>query len=212
MLGIGKTIEYKAAYDISTNANGQPVVTKMTQYMKGEDKIRLDTDYQGVEGRTYFLSNVLYMCTKQSGGWSCLKFSTQEDQMNKAKDDIEKNIADYQIIADGTMQVAGVTANCFKVTGKNIENYRSCYSSEGVPLYAKLDSGDGKATQTTEMTATSYSTNVLDSDFVLPAEATELTIPSGVGGAGAGASGDTCSYCSYLTGQDKTDCLASCAG
>lgn len=211
MLGLRGTIQYKVAYDISSDAGVQQTSSQMTQYIKGTKKMRFDSAYAGTESRSYLLDDLFYSCSQQQGAWSCIKIALSKDDNTKAVDDIEANKDDYQITADGSMQIAGVTASCFKVSGKNIESYRACYSPEGVPLYVKMISASGGKSFTTEMKATSYSTSVSDSDFVLPAAATEIpSVPSG--GAGGSGSGDLCSYCSYMTGSDKEDCLESCGG
>ena len=188
----------------------------MTQYIKGTNKMRFDSAYGGIESRSYFMGDLFYSCSNSQGTWTCMKLALSKDDTTKAMDDISSNKDDYTITADGTMQIAGVTANCYKVSGKNIESYRACHSAEGVPLYVMMVSTSEGKSFTTEMKATSYSTVVSDSDFVLPAVATEL--PAIGGGASGGASGtveagsgDLCSYCSYMTGSDKEECLASCA-
>ena len=209
ILGLRSTLQYKVAYDVATEAAGQQMSVQMSQYIKGLSKMRTDSTYSGIESRTYLLDKTFYTCTKQAA-WNCMKMAVQEEQgSTQAMDNVQSNISDYQVVADGTMQVAGVTATCYKVTGKDIEYYRSCHSPEGVPLYIKMQTSAAGQSSTTEMTASSYSTSVPDSDFVLPAAATELPT------AGAGAAGavgiDACSYCSYLTGSSKDQCLASCA-
>ncbi|MCX6772735.1 MAG: hypothetical protein NTV88_03110 [Candidatus Micrarchaeota archaeon] len=210
ILGLKSTLQYKVAYDISSGTAGQQAVLQMTQYLKGTTKMRSDSAYQGIESRTYVVDGAYYSCSNAQGAWTCMKLTIPKEDTTKSIDDVATNKENYQITADGTMQVAGVTANCYKVIGKNLDYSRSCYSPEGVPLYVKITSTSAQGeTGSTEMTATSYSTSVSDSDFALPAVATELpTAPPGAPGAG----GDVCSYCSYMTGQDKTDCLASCAG
>lgn len=201
------TLQYMVAYDVVASAGGEQMESQMTEYIKGTDRIRIDSTYSGIESRTYLMDDAYYSCTSQTGAWTCMKIANQEQGTTQAMDDMQSNMGDYQVVADGTMQVAGVAATCYKVTGPNLEHYRSCHSSEGVPLYIKMQSTSMGQSYTTEMTATSYSASVSDSEFVLPAEATELP----TGGAGA-AGGDLCSYCSYLTGDDKASCLASCGG
>ena len=195
---------WKVTYSI-TGTNMQTAL-QISQYVKGTDKIRNDMAVQGMESRTYILGNDAYTCTSQQGSWTCYKYTGAMQAYGSA--DISKGLeadsSKYTVTADGTMQVAGTTATCYQVVSSDGTS-RYCVSAEGVPLYVKSTSKDNTVM---EMTATSYSASVSDADFTLPATPTELpTVPNG----GAGASGDACSYCSYLTGQQQTDCLSSCS-
>jgi uncharacterized protein YcfL len=162
-------IQWKAVYDISAAGKSY----EMTQYIKGLKRFRTDMSLQGMESRTYMVDDVYSSCTKVMDKWNCFKIDVpKQDESDKA---IQSNPTDYTIVADGTMNVAGTTAKCFKVTGLKIEGtFRYCYSNEGVLLYTKMQT----AQATTEMTAKSYTTSVSDSEFVLPAEATQMTMPS----------------------------------
>ena len=215
IFGLKGALQYKVAYDIVTASDGTQTSMQTTQYVKGTNKLRMDSVYSGVESSTFIVDKVIISCSQSEGAWSCFKLSSQEDATVAATEDIESNINDYVVVADGTMQVAGTTATCYKVTGKDIAYYRYCASSDGVPLYVKMEGTSSGKAYSTEMTATSYSKVVSDSDFTPPATPTELPAIGGgiTGGAGAsgGAGGDLCSYCSYMTGSDKEDCLASCA-
>ena len=114
------------------------------------------------------------------GAWTCFKFSMAgQDSSAGAKEEVESNPQKYNIVADGTMQVAGVIANCFKLGDVQGFAIRYCYSAEGVPLYYKTTgTAEGKSFEY-EMKAKSYSTSVPDSEFELPASPQELpTIPS----------------------------------
>ncbi|VVC01595.1 Uncharacterised protein [uncultured archaeon] len=214
-------LQYKAAYDVSSEAMGQQTSMQILQYVKGESKMRSDTEYAGIQSRTYFVDSIVYVCTNTGTAWTCMKSTAQEEpSTTQANSEIASNLTDYQVVADGTMQVAGVTATCYKITGKDISYYRYCASPEGVPLYMKMEASAQGQPVTTEMKATSYSTSVPDSDFVLPAAATEAPAlgnnagAGAAGGAGAvGAAGaDPCSYCSQVPAQYQEQCLASCAG
>ena len=206
------TLQYKVTYDIVSISDGTQTSVQMTQYIKGTNKMRMDSTYSGIESRTFVLDKVMISCSQQQGAWTCLKLASQEDKSTQATDSIESNMSDYTVVADGTKQVAGTTANCFKVTGKDVQNYRYCVSSDGVPLYMKMEGTSEGHAYSQEMTATSYSKAVSDADFVPPATPTEMpALPSGYGSANASGSGDACSYCSYLSGSDKDQCLASCS-
>ncbi|MEM2137849.1 MAG: hypothetical protein QW568_02070 [Candidatus Anstonellaceae archaeon] len=211
LLGLfGLNSGWKATYELS--GTGMQGVSEMTQYVKGIGKIRIDATASNIELRTYFLGSDMYSCTKQ-GSWGCLKFSVPKTEQTDSsqlsydlKNKLKENAAKYSVSADGTMQVAGVTATCFRVTSDEA-NVRYCVSPEGVPLYMLTTAkSEGKNAEFL-MKAKSYSTSVSDSDFALPAEPIEFTLPSALGN---GSDFEACSLCSYLDGDEKAKCLASC--
>lgn len=200
---------WKVTYQLS--GTGMQGTSEMSQYVKGLDKLRTDVSAAGTQTRTYLLGTNIYFCTN-SGEWSCMKFSIPQNDSSQLAADLEKNLeanpSKYTVLPDGTMQIAGVSATCFKVASED-GNVRYCVSNEGVPLYTKTTAESGGKTVEFEMKATSYSTSVTDSDFSLPAEPTEFTLPSGLDG-GNGSGFDACSVCDYFSGSEKADCLASC--
>lgn len=194
-------LEWKIDYDVVSKAQGQTIQTKMTQYFKGEKKIRTDAVTQGIGSRSYLVDDVLTICTNQQGSWNCFKPDIKKDNVADTEKDIKQNTGKYNIVADGTKTVAGTTAKCYKVVGDaNGVNMRYCFASDGIPLYMLAESSEFM----TEMTATSYSKSVSDSDFEMPAGAQIQSMPS------PGGSPDTCSACNYMTGEQKDQCLASC--
>jgi len=204
---LGGTSGWKVAYTIT--GSEMPNALQMTQYMKGTDKFRTDSTFEGTESRTYLLGNDIYSCTN-SGGWTCFKFSGQMSGDDSFK--IEKNLKDdsskYTVTADGTKQVAGVTATCYKIVSSDSTTRYCVYDS--VPLYVMSTGTSNGRAYTSEMTATSYSKSVSDADFVLPATAQEL--PS-IGGSGSSGDSDRdiCeSACSSLEGDARDQCEASC--
>jgi hypothetical protein len=204
--------EFKVDYVIKTSAEGQTMTSTMSQYMKGEEKIRADMAFNDMESRTYIMGEDFTTCTRQDNAeWSCYKLpeSEQGDEevpIVEVKEDFEENPDEYTITRDGTMQVAGVTATCYKMTttGEDASVVTYCFSKEAVPLYVKMESDE----YLTEMTATTYSTRVSNSDFNLPegAEVQEYGAATGTMPAG----GDYCDACNYLSGDDRDECLASC--
>ncbi len=200
LLGKRTSLSWKVAYTITTTTNGQTVTSAMTQYVKGSDRIRMDLATQGVETRTYLTDKVYTSCMNQ-GSWTCFKIDapnqTGAADTQATEQQMQDDIAAYNVVADGTKSVAGVTATCYKITEKAQQGflYRYCFSKEGVPLYLYILTGGA----TTEMTATSYTTSVSDSDFTPPAAASAM--PS---------ANDPCSGCSFLSGSQKDACLAAC--
>ncbi|HIH18834.1 TPA: hypothetical protein HA225_02555 [Candidatus Micrarchaeota archaeon] len=215
MGALGLSNGWKVTYLMTTSAT--PETSEMTQYIKGTDKFRTDSVTMGIETRSIVLSDNIYICSKD-GSWSCLKMSKQDDkgsESSRLNDEIKSNPSKYTVTADGTMQVAGTTATCYKVVSEN-STTRYCVSPEGVPLYTKSDSQSQGRAFSSELKATSYSLSVSDADFALPAEPTDLSNLYGGGstpGTGGGESGDdACSYCNYLTGDQRDQCEAACAG
>ena len=109
-----------------------------------------------------------------------------EDPQADARDAVEDDKS--TVVRDGTMQVAGVAAECFLVTVPASAAYegsstRYCIK-DNVPLYVK--STDANSKSVTEMKATSYKKSVSDSDFVPPVKPSAMpsydaagTLPEG---------------------------------
>ena len=205
-------LQWKIAYDLKSNAGGEEMTSQMTQYMKGETRFRTDMAYEGMESRVYVVDETFTMCTKQNNDWSCFKSEPSEDDATvdtqEWEEEYETNEENYRITSDGTKTVAGVSTKCFKVS--EITNtdaiVRYCFASDGAPLYIYMSDDDYMS----EMTATSYSKTVSDSDFTPPAEAQDIGAMYGGAGGTSPAGGESCSYCTYLTGADRDNCLASC--
>lgn len=180
LLGMKKSIAFKADYtvkvsgetagDSTKSGTGQySMTTGMTQYTKG-DKMRTDTESMGYSTRTYVLSEKVYLCTNADTGWVCMEFPQGEEASQQAVSELESNPEEYSPVADGTMNVAGTAASCYRLDNVQGFKVKYCFSSEGVPLYVKTEgTAEGKAFQS-ETVAKSYSLSVSDSDFSLPAE------------------------------------------
>jgi len=167
-----QTVKYKVSYNI--NAAGQS--TQMTQYFSGKN-FRTDVMAQGYETRSYMVDGTFTTCNKISGSWTCSQLDTktgqQQNTAENTQEDIKENIDSYNVEGIGTRTVAGVQADCYRITmEQGTSEY--CYSKDYVPLYMKMTFGE----YTTEMTATSYSTSVTAADFVLPAEPGEAIDPN----------------------------------
>ena len=239
LMDLESNAQWKADYDINTTIGTQHSTMALTQYLKGTSKVRTDVTVSGIQTQSYVIDGTIYSCANVNSAWACYKVSNQTfDAVTQAKADLQKDPSKYTIVADGTMQVAGTTANCFKVSGVQDYDMRTCYSDAGVLLNYKVTGVQQGQSFAYEMTAKDYSASVTDSDFVLPAAAQDIgsmmngfgagigaNASASVGGsgvsgdAGAGASvgsgtgygaGSMCEYCSYLTGDQKAQCLASC--
>ena len=212
LLSKRSSLQWKVDYDVKTVSQGQSIDLKMTQYLKGIDHIRTDTTTQGMESRSFFVSGVMTTCSKSSASWTCYKVDTgTKDQVGDLQKDLDQNAAKYTITAEPARTIAGVAASCFKLEGlpENVVAHY-CFSTQGVVLYIKMDGAVEGQSFSTEMAATSFTTSVSDSDFTPPAAAQDLGAGAG-GSAGAGAgAADPCMGCGYLSGDQKTQCLAAC--
>ena len=206
-----RNLQWRIAYDINSAMGDQQSTSQMTQYIKGEDRFRTDMTYEGMESRMYFVEETYTMCTRQNGEWSCFKSepSDAEDTVDSTawESEYEENEENYNILADGTKVVAGVTAKCYKIVDESNADavVRYCFSSDGAPLYMYFSDEES----TSEMIATSYSKSVSDNDFTPPAEAQDFGSMYGAGGT-MPAGGDFCDYCNQLSGDERDQCLASC--
>jgi hypothetical protein len=206
-----RNLQWKIAYDLKSSAQGEQTTMQMTQYMKGEQKFRTDMTVQGMESRMYMVNEVYTMCTKSDGNWACFKSEPSKDttaSTEKWEDSYEEDTTKYNIVEDGTKNVAGVSTKCFKITeiSNTKATVRYCFANDGAPLYMFFTDGEN----TSEMIATSYTKSVSDSDFNPPAEAQDMSAMYGGAGGTSPAGGDACGYCNYLSGTDKDECLASC--
>lgn len=153
---LSSTVKYKVTYDITSVGT----TSQMTQYISG-DKVRIDMTSDGMEIQSYYLNSEYVVCNKATGNWMCQKMTYTPS----ATDDVKKNVESYDVQSIGTKMVAGVTADCYKITTKD-GAVEYCYSKDNVPLYIKTTSG----AISSEMTAKSYSTSVSDADFIAPAK------------------------------------------
>jgi len=193
----GATKEYMVAYDTTISGGGQPDYTaKMTYYLKGADKLRVDTlaNMPGAgDSRFYKVSGDFIMCNKQGADWSCIKIPQQDPSKdpNNQSAEIQKNFGTSEIAQLPDRVIAGVTAKCFKmIVSVNADEAKQigmstfvntyCISSDGVLLFSDSQSNNMHIVQQ----ATSYVTNVADSEFVPPAEPKDIA--SGIPGVPTG--------------------------
>jgi hypothetical protein len=197
-------LQWKIDYDIKGTAEGVSTNMKVSEYMKGT-KIRTDLSVMGIDSRTYILGDEYTSCTYMNKQWNCNKIKPAETETKSAKDiemDYTEDPDKFKTEYAGTKTVAGENTQCFKVTDLEDDIVTTyCYTKEALPLYIKSVGPDSES----EMTATSFSRTVSDSDFELPqgAKMTEGEQP--------GIGSDPCATCSYLPEDMQADCLASCA-
>ena len=159
-------VEYQANYDLTAVADGKSVQSSLVQYVKvasaSSYKYRMDTSYEGIESRTFALDKTYTTCTQYSGKWTCFTPQSGSEPTTPQAQASEAS----SVTTDGTMSVAGVTADCYRAsTSQGAARY--CLY-QNIPLYIKTM--DKSGTLVSEMKATSYKTTVADSVFTLPAK------------------------------------------
>lgn len=208
LFGLKDANSWKAEYDISTQVPGTGTSTsKMAIYFGGQNTMRTDAEYSGMKTRIYLLYPDSYYCNYFGIKWTCMSLpQANESAYEQAENEFESDPSKYSIDPLPPKLVAGVLAECYKMSklpysGTDpVVSY--CSSPEGIPLYTKSEITDSGTRYVTVMEATSYSMSVPASDFELPAT------PSAAPTFG----GDMCAYCDYVSGSDRVDCLASCGG
>ena len=214
IFNLGKPQGYTVSYDMT----GKDVSTasKMTLYFAGEKKIRLDTasNYMGesFESSIFLIGSESYMCTKTQGEWACFKFTSESGLTNfeNVSKDVEKDLE--KPVYDGTQNIAGVTAECYKLEVNGTTNRFCVHPQKYLMLLTETYMG-GKLEY--RMIATSVDLSMpKDSVFILPAEPKDIssmmggnTPPSGAGGDYAGGKADPCDSCNQLPEEERTQCL-----
>ncbi len=177
--------QFMVEYSLTSSVNGVTESGTMSQYFGGVNRMRTDSTFEGVESRIYIVNEEFVSCFMYEGDWQCSKLPEAEES---EKTDVEtgdlseyaENNAEYTVSRDGTKQVAGVTADCFKVTEEQGLSRYCIYDS--IPLYVKTEYDGGMS----ELTATKYKKGVSNSDFTYPATPTEGFGGYDMGGGAAG--------------------------
>ncbi|MEK6959274.1 MAG: hypothetical protein AABW59_04490 [archaeon] len=161
--------QYYAAYDyVVQSEETQNIV--MQNWYKGNN-VKVVTETQGTISSIFFIDGNAYMCTETNETVACYSITTGETQISYS-DEIKKNIDSYEdkVVYDGTRTVLGQTTQCYKTTEEETES-KFCYNQKGATLY--MEGTSSESTWTAE--ATDYSETVSDSEFILPAEAQDLS-------------------------------------
>jgi hypothetical protein len=187
LLGMGLR-QYMVVYQMTFSGQNQPGYSgTMTYYLKSDGKVRTDTSADQMETRIYVKAGSATSCTKQGEEWACYIIPVQQDQTDVGKnlEDAKNNIDTSPVTPLPDRVLAGVNCKCFKMTVTTkapqeiVWDETYCLSPEGVPLYTEAKS----ASLQSVMTATKYSTQVSDADFVPPAEPQDLSkLMQGAGG------------------------------
>ncbi|MFH1174393.1 MAG: hypothetical protein V1725_04625 [archaeon] len=153
-------VAYKVTYDVVTAG----MSSVMTQAIK-DGQMKMTTETSEGEALTFFIDGKLYSCTAVSEDMLCFELEQGDTSAISRNDDLKENWQSYNVVEKPGKTIAGVQTTCFELTQENaVVEY--CYSPDYVPLYIKSTAQD----VTSEMTAREYTTNVDDSEFVLPAE------------------------------------------
>jgi len=177
---LGKPSGYTVAYDITVSREGETNRMTQTHYISGK-KFRLDmTDVEGeTEMRFYNIPGGTYICTEIQGAWNCIGGKTQEDaefgfDIEDMTSEIEGDLA--KSIYDGTQVIAGVTAQCFRVTVSEGTMRYCVHSNYNIPLLMESTGTAMGEEGYFKMTATSFTLGApSDSVFELPAEPIDLS-------------------------------------
>ncbi len=154
-------LEYVADYEVSASGN----TYNMKQYLLDENNIRTDLEISGNKASTYILDKNLYTCTKKDE-WICIEIKDKKlESATQFLEKVEKNPENYLIKFEGTDTIAGTEVFCFAIKMPEMMGLemKECFTVEGVPLYLSTGS-------LMEMTAKSYSLDVKEKDFELPAD------------------------------------------
>lgn len=178
----GKLATYRVSYKMTTTGSGQDAnAVEQTWYFK-PPKTRLDMSTSDGYGGTskismFFLENGSFMCTEASGAKSCLQLSAEAAGAQNLGFEIQDSFQDDPAAFNATSRekrtIAGQQAFCYLVRGAAAAVFSEgtfCYTSTGVPLLSQWAAAGASFT----MEATSFTTNVPDSDFKLPAEPVKL--------------------------------------
>lgn len=158
---VSQSPNWKIDYVIKLDAADQETTTNVTHYLK-DNKIRVDIHDQGMT-RQYILEDVTAICQNTQGRWQCQTQEAPDYDFNATARMLKENPQDYSITSEGERTVAGEETSCFRVVNnQSVSHY--CLTEDGAPLYVKSEADDFS----TELVATSYSTDVSDEDFILP--------------------------------------------
>ncbi len=163
---------YRVSYQVESP--NQPNLT-VQQWFKG-NKIRMDTEMQGIQSRMYYVGEETTTCMNQGGNWRCFQLPETAEKSIAGKqgidklEDVKNNLESYQnrITKIDSRVIAGEQTSCFQVEEpQNAKYWIACYSNNhGIPLYMEGENSEG----TWKMTATSFQTSVSEEEFQFPAE------------------------------------------
>ena len=190
--------DYMVTYKVTTSGTNLPETSNvMTYYYKGEDKTRVDSSYsmQGetVQSRFYMVGDTYASCSDMEGTWSCINIPKPNESDPTAS--AENNVEMSQVTRIADKVILGITTRCYhmvmniesadaqtaqQITDAGLENWEGnyCVTDDGILLYSESMT----PSVITAMEATNFKKGTSDSDFVLPAKATDMpTMGAGTG-------------------------------
>jgi hypothetical protein len=181
ILRTGKLTSYRVAYKMTATGAGQDTgALEQTWYFKPPNT-RLDFSVSDGYGGTskismFYLSTGSYFCTVAPEGTSCLQVTTDgagaENLGFEIQDSLQEDPGSFNAAFRDQRTIAGQTALCYVIKGAAamFSEGTFCYTRTGVPLLSQWAASGSSFT----MEATSFSTEVPDSDFKLPADPIKL--------------------------------------
>ena len=174
LLGQMNSTAWKADYAVDMGAVTATPVTGMAVYRDGAGSFRTDISTPEMDVRMYHLNtdaaSAGVACAKTSTmNWTCMKSSNLTADLFGS---LSENLSQYTVVSLPSKTVAGVLASCYNVTNQTGTSLwgSACFSPSGALLFMQAagKQSDGSTALAT-FSATSFSTSVPDSDFVLPA-------------------------------------------
>ncbi len=201
MLNLGKPQGYTISYDMT--GKEMSGTSKMTMYFAGEKKIRMDSSIDNAEvtteGSVFIIGKDMYSCAKTDGEWVCFSFNGEDiPESEETSGVFEAN--PEKPLYDGTQNIAGVSAECYKLESEGTE-YKYCVHPKKYLMLLSEVYINGNLEY--RMIATNVDLNMPSSGvFELPAEPMDMSEMMG--------RGDPCAMCNMLSGEDKAECLENC--
>jgi len=181
LIAKGKGGTWKVTYNYTHSYTGENLsFTKLGRYFKPgmfRTDIFMVQDNENFDTRLYWLFDGDYGCMRTNdSNWTCVKanrsFNFSADLIFEVT---ERIILSNKAYPAEPIQILGITSKCYKyqvTKGSVSDSVRYCISDEGVLVYLKSIEKIGiplfEKEEMNEIIATSYSTQVSDSDFELP--------------------------------------------
>ena len=180
-----RSAQYKVTYDFTLTPSPGGGTQQLTQYFKAPN-FRQDITANGQTFITIINAQGTFSCGAFGPqGNGCINFgalagglrpsgapTTGGTGAGSGPQGAPTDLTGFNLAFTSTKTVAGQTARCYSFSGAQTSGVEitACYSSQAIPLYMSTKS----AQFSSEMTATSFSTNVTDADFALPYPVTQI--------------------------------------
>lgn len=162
---------------MTTSATGQGSASiEQTWYFKPPNTrfdMLGDASTGGGKISMYMLETGTFMCTEGEGQTSCLSIpgdaATSQNMGLELQNSFQNDPSAFNATSREERTIAGQQAHCYVLAASALVGFSSgtfCYTKTGIPLLSEW-SADGA---TFKLEATSFSADVPDSDFKLPAQ------------------------------------------